>query len=104
MLRKLQWRGSARGGFERCRPVRSGSARCVLLGTNLFAADLAGAEPRGGDLTVTNLPYANLRGADLGEAILEGTNLYGADLFNTNLVAVNLLGGTRRDGVIIRVE
>ena len=69
--------------------------RAVLRDTNLYCANLEGADLRvadlsGANLTVANLYRANLTGADLCRAILTGANLTGADLRGANLTGTIL--------------
>jgi uncharacterized protein YjbI with pentapeptide repeats len=64
--------------------------------TNLYGADLRGANLYGADLRGADLRGANLEGADLRGAYLRGANLEGADLEGANLRGANLRGANLR--------
>ena len=55
-------------------------------------SDLYGANLRGANLAEADLRGADLRGADLREADLADANLYGADLRGASLYKTNLIG------------
>jgi uncharacterized protein YjbI with pentapeptide repeats len=63
-----------------------------MLGADLRAANLGGANLRGVDLRGADLSTANLGGADLRGADLNGANLREANLSRADLISANLSG------------
>ena len=64
----------------------------LLVGTNFYMADLAGACLAGANLTGANLTGANLSAADLRDAILTDANLLASDVDRAVLIGANLEG------------
>ena len=85
---------------------KEGGERAVLVGANLYSADLHGESLFQADLREATLCEVNLRGANLFQADLHGANLCRANLFQTdlrgadlrraNLYGVNLWGADLR--------
>jgi uncharacterized protein YjbI with pentapeptide repeats len=67
-------------------------SRASLSGASLYAADLRGASLYAADLREADLRWADLRGADLSGANLSGASLYGANLSGASLYAADLVG------------
>ena len=67
--------------------------RFILIGVDLWYANLSGA-----NLSGANLSGANLTGANLSGANLSGANLYSTFLLGANLTETNLTGAIMPDG------
>ncbi|KJU85859.1 pentapeptide repeat-containing protein [Candidatus Magnetobacterium bavaricum] len=91
-FRRIQWQQS------RTEPVLA--VRCLsflnLRDTDLYLANLIGADLSGADLRESNLSGVNLRGADLRESDLSGANLREADLRESDLSGANIRGANLR--------
>jgi hypothetical protein len=77
--------------------VKEAVIEAVINGTNLYDANLCGANLGGANLFGADLCDTNLRGADLGGADLSSANLRGADLGGANLGDTNLCGANLCD-------
>ena len=81
---------------------RTNLQEAILLGADLYGANLRYADLYGANLSGANLMRAKLQHADFFDANLSGADLYdanlsGADLFDANLSGANLRGANLSD-------
>ena len=85
--------------------LRGADLSCAnLRDANLSCANLLDADLRCANLIGANLSSANLRGADLRGASLSGVNLSGADLRGASLSGVNLRDANLSGAILIETE